>query len=261
MADSMPDAVSRRHFLAVAAAATASAAFASRATASTTHAVPNDHALPHDSTRGTGGVVLFQGDSVTDVGRNKASTKPNDLGGLGNGYPLLIASEIMRVDANTPWQFYNRGVSGNKVPDLDKRWDTDTLALKPDVLSLLIGVNDYWHTKSLGYTGTAADFETQLTALLARTRTALPSVRLVVLEPFVLKVGAVDDSWFPAFTERQAIVARVAKAAKATFIGLQAPLTRAAQSTGPAHWAADGVHPTPAGHAFIAEQWRAAVKL
>jgi lysophospholipase L1-like esterase len=208
-----------------------------------------------------GCIVLFQGDSVTDVGRNKTSTKPNDLGGLGNGYPLLVASEILRADPNTPWQFFNRGISGNKVPDLEARWDADTLAIKPDILSLLIGVNDYWHTKTHGYTGTAAQFESQLTALLARTKAALPSVRLVLLEPFVLKVGAVDDSWFPAFSERQAIVARVARTANATFVALQTPLSGAAQGTGPAHWAADGVHPTPAGHAFIAEQWRAAVKL
>jgi len=252
-----PEAVSRRQFLTVAAATAAVAACASNrakspmstASTATTSAV------------GRGGIVLFQGDSVTDVGRNMSSTKPNDLGGLGNGYPLLIASDVMRTDPNTPWQFFNRGISGNKVPDLVARWATDALAIKPDILSLLIGVNDYWHTKTQGYTGTSAQFESQLTALLARTRTALPSVRLVLLEPFVLKIGAVDDSWFPAFTERQAIVARVAKSANATFVALQAPFTRATQSTGPAHWAADGVHPTPAGHAFIAEQWRAAVKL
>lgn len=250
--------VSRRQFLTVAAATAAAAACAGGAKPGA--------AAPPSPTRAAGGVVLFQGDSVTDAGRSRPAAGPNNASAnnasaLGNGYPLLVASNILRDDPETPWQFFNRGVSGNKVPDLEKRWDADTIALKPDVLSLLIGINDYWHTKTLGYKGTAAEFETQLGALLARTKSSLPRVRLVVMEPFVLKIGAVNQSWFPAFDERRAIVARVAKNAGATFVALQDSFDKAARRAGLVHWAADGVHPTPAGHALIAERWRETVRL
>ncbi len=259
MSELSPDALSRRRFLTVAAASAAVAACAPAATRASAAGI----AAP-TSGRGAGGVVLFQGDSVTDSGRSRTpatASAANNASALGNGYPLLITAGLLHDQPATPWRVFNRGVSGNKVPDLEARWDADTLALKPDILSLLIGINDYWHTKTLGYKGTTAEFETQLGALLARTRKALPSVRLVVMEPFVLKVGAVDASWFPAFDERRAIVARVARAANATFVPLQEPFDRAAATSGPAHWAADGVHPTPAGHALIAERWRATVKL
>ena len=253
------DSFSRRDFLTIAAATAATTACASSAgkSALNTSVVTGRY----NGTSAKGGVVLFQGDSVTDNGRNRNAAGANNAGALGNGNPLLVTAGVMRDDPLTPWQFFNRGVSGNKIPDLETRWDADALAIKPDVLSLLIGINDYWHTKTHGYKGTTADFESGLGALLSRTKSALPSVRLVIMEPFVLKIGAVDGSWFPAFDERRAIVARVASNAGATFVALQATFDRAAKATGPAHWAADGVHPTPAGHALIAQRWLETVKL
>jgi lysophospholipase L1-like esterase len=207
-----------------------------------------------------GTVVLFQGDSITDWGRNRAVGDPNVSAALGTGYPLLVASAELAAHPESALKFYNRGVSGNKVPDLEQRWAADTLALKPDVLSVLIGVNDFWHKRN-GYTGTVADYENGYAALLQATRQALPLVRLVVIEPFVLRCGVVDASWFPEFDERRAAAARVARLAHATFVAMQARFTELAARTSPEYWAADGVHPTPAGHALIAEQWRRAVRL
>ena len=224
--------------------------------------------MPSNNTSGSsrkaapdGHVVLFQGDSITDAGRSRTNLNVNATAALGNGYPLLIAAALLESQPVAGWQFYNRGVSGNKVPDLDARWAVDALAIQPHVLSVLVGVNDFWHTKTNGYTGTTADYETQLAALLARTRAALPTVRLVVLEPFVLRLGAVDASWFPSFDDRRAAAARVAAAASATWVPLQQPFDVAAKVTGPAYWAADGVHPTAAGHALIAERWRVATRI
>jgi lysophospholipase L1-like esterase len=159
---------------------------------------------------------------------------------------------MLRDRPDLELKFFNRGVSGNKVPDLQARWDTDALALKPDVLSILVGVNDYWHTRTKGYTGTAADYETQFSALLAASR----GPRLVVLEPFALKTGAVDASWWPEFDTRRAVAARVAERAGATFVPLQQAFEQAAGKGGPSYWLADGVHPTPAGHELIADRWR-----
>jgi lysophospholipase L1-like esterase len=205
--------------------------------------------------------ILFQGDSITDAGRARDSTVPNTAGGLGNGYPYLIAADELASHPNRDLRFFNRGVSGDKVPDLEHRWDADTLALKPDVLSVLVGVNDFWHKLLRGYAGTVEDYEAQYLSLLQSTRKALPGIRLVVLEPFVLRTGSVNAKWFPEFDQRRAAARRVAKAAGATFIPIQDLFNKLADKTPPAYWAADGVHPTAAGHAAIAHAWQNAVKL
>src|SRR6266566_4715000 len=144
-----------------------------------------------------GSVILFQGDSITDCGRNRESADPNAAGALGTGYPLLITAAVLAARAARGFKFYNRGISGNKVPDLQQRWTTDAIDLKPDVLSILIGVNDFWHKLDHGYNGTVQDYEQQYAALLQTTRDALPHVHLIVLEPFVLHTGAVDARSFP----------------------------------------------------------------
>jgi lysophospholipase L1-like esterase len=209
----------------------------------------------------SGSVVVFQGDSITDGGRDRTILEPNNDAAFGASYAALLMRDIRAAHPEVPWRFYNRGISGNKLPDLQARWASDTIALRPDVLSILAGVNDYWHTRSFGYAGTTEDYERQYAALLAATRAALPDVSLVVLEPFVLRTGAVDASWFPTFDERRAAAARVAAAAGARFVPLQSVFDARAAETGPEAWAKDGVHPTPAGHALIAELWRAAVGL
>ncbi len=208
-----------------------------------------------------GRVILFQGDSITDSGRDRNATEPNRAGALGGGYPLLVAAAVLAVRPKDGLQFSNRGISGNKVPDLQQRWQRDTLDFKPDLMSILIGVNDFWHKLDHGYTGTVQDYEQQYTALLDETRRVLPNLRLIVLEPFVLRTGAVTERWFPEFDQRRAAAARVAAHAKATFVPLQSIFDEKVRSAPPAYWAADGVHPTAAGHAVIAEQWRRAAHL
>jgi lysophospholipase L1-like esterase len=204
-------------------------------------------------------IVLFQGDSITDVNRDRTTTVPNSAAALGAGYPNLLAAALLQAYPDSNLRVFNRGVSGNTVPDLSARWDADTLGLQPTVLSVLIGVNDFWHKRTRGYTATVADYETRYWELMDATRRRLPGARLVVMEPFVLRTGAVDETWFPEFGERRTAAARVARRIGATFVQLQAPLDTAAAHGGPAYWLADGVHPTPAGHALLAEHWRAAV--
>jgi len=201
-------------------------------------------------------VVVFQGDSITDCGRDRNSRDANTAGALGNGYALFAAAAALAARPEKQLKFFNRGISGNKVPDLAARWRTDTLDLEPDVLSILIGVNDFWHTLDHGYTGTVLEYEDQYTRLLEETRRALPKVDLIVFEPFVLRTGAVTDRWFPEFDQRRAVAARVAAHANATFVPLQAIFDRKLRTSRPEFWAADGVHPTPAGHALIANEWR-----
>src|ERR1019366_7928122 len=129
-------------------------------------------------------VLLFQGDSITDGGRDRTVTAANDLPALGSGYPRRVAEMLRTSQPFLQINVFNRGVSGNVVADLSARWQGDTLDLKPTILSILIGVNDVWHT--LGKSPAAevvATYETGYRALLDRTRTALPNIRLVVLEP------------------------------------------------------------------------------
>ena len=94
-------------------------------------------------------VVVFQGDSVTDAGRNRDRADPNQPAGLGSGYSGMATGELLGSGPGSPWYCYNRGVSGDKVFQLAARWQQDCLDLRPDVLSILIGVNDFWHTLSL----------------------------------------------------------------------------------------------------------------
>ena len=208
-----------------------------------------------------GSVVLFQGDSITDAGRDRrAEGHANHAGMLGRGYPHHIAAWGLTEYPQLDLKVYNRGISGNKVPDLDARWEKDCLELKPAVLSILVGVNDIWHKLNGKYDGTVDDYEKGFAALLQRTRKALPEVKLVVCDPFVLRCGAVNDKWFPEFAERRAAAKRVADGAGAIFVPFQKVFDDAvAAGTKPEYWARDGVHPTVAGHGLMAKTWIEAI--
>jgi lysophospholipase L1-like esterase len=208
-----------------------------------------------------GDAVLFQGDSITDAGRDRNSQdKANNARALGTGYPMLLGPELLRDHAALDLQIYNRGISGHKVPDLDKRWQKDTIDLKPALLSILIGVNDIWHKLAGNYDGTVGDYETGFAALLARTRKELPGVTIVVCEPFVLRCGAINDTWFPEFDQRRAVAKKVASDAGTLWVPFQTMFDEAvASGTAPSYWAADGVHPTLAGHSLMAQTWRKVV--
>ncbi len=203
-----------------------------------------------------GNTILFQGDSITDSGRNRvAADKPNQQPPLGTGYAWLAAAALLVDRAEDDLQIYNRGISGNKVFQLAERWQEDCLNLQPDVLSILIGVNDIWHKLNGKYDGSVEKYERDFAALIERTKAALPEVKLVVCEPFVLRCGAVDGKWFPAFDGYLAAARRVSKASGATLVPFQRMFNLAIQHAPPEHWAADGVHPTPAGAALMAHCW------
>jgi lysophospholipase L1-like esterase len=207
-----------------------------------------------------GSAILFQGDSITDAGRDKKRQKANDPRSLGVGYPAHAAGGILRDHAALGLQVHNRGISGNKVPDLDARWNKDCLDLKPDVLSILIGVNDIWHKLNGSYDGTPEVYRDGFAALLERTKKELPETRLVICEPFVLRCGAVNDSWFPEFETRRKFAKEVAEGAGTLWVPFQEIFDKAvAAGTKPEYWAADGVHPSVAGHALMAKTWREVV--
>lgn len=199
-----------------------------------------------------GKTILFQGDSITDVNRKRDDREANSQPALGNGYAWLAAAQLLVDRPDDGLKIFNRGVSGDKVYQLADRWDANCLELKPDVLSILIGVNDYWAIAKHGYTGTLDKYETDYRALLKRAKDALPTVRLVICEPFVLESGVVDKSWFPAFDGYRAAAKKVADEAGAVFVPFQTMFDAAVKIAPPTRWAADGVHPTSDGAALMA---------
>jgi lysophospholipase L1-like esterase len=196
-----------------------------------------------------GARVLFQGDSITDGNRGR-NADPNHI--LGHGYQALIAS---RYGADFPARhilFMNRGVSGNTVADLARRWRADTIDLKPDLLSILIGVNDLARGVS------EEDYERKYDQLLADTVKALPNVRLVLCEPFGLPVGGIKDHWEAyraQIVARDAIVIRLGEKYHATVVHFQKLFEDATRRAPAEYWIWDGVHPTYAGHQLMADEW------
>ena len=204
-------------------------------------------------------IFLFQGDSITDGGRS-FNQDWNHV--FGQGYAYLITSHLGYTYPKRDYKFFNRGISGNKVSDLAARWQADTLDIKPDLLSILIGVNDVFGVVVRGETFTADDFGNTYDALLTQTLKALPSIQLVLCEPFILPVGMVQknpDAWNTELQKRQPIVKQLAEKYNAVYVPLQDAFTKATKKTPADHWIWDGVHPMPAGHELIAREWIKAV--
>ena len=207
-----------------------------------------------------GDTILFQGDSITDTGRNRDQTdEVNQQSAFGNGYAWMAASQLLVSRPVDELRLFNRGISGNKVYQLAERWQVDCLDIKPNVLSILIGVNDIWHKLNGNYDGTVEVYEKDYQALLKRTKESLPNVKLVVCEPFVLKCGAVDDKWFPEFDDYRSAARRVATSTNAVFVPFQEMFDRAVEFAPPEYWAEDGVHPTNFGAALMAHAWLQAI--
>jgi len=219
--------------------------------------IKDEQYLPDD---GVGKNFLFQGDSITDGGRSY-DRDWNHV--YGQGYAYLVTARINFDYPGKDYQFFNLGISGNTINDLAARWQKDTLDIKPDVLSILIGINDVHHVITQGDKATADDFGAAYDRLLTQTKAALPDVKLILLEPFILPVGMVNnnpDLWASEVQKRQVIVKALASKFNAIFVPLQDVFNKALQKAKADHWIWDGVHPMPAGHELIAREWMKAVK-
>jgi len=206
--------------------------------------------IPNNST------ILFQGDSITDCGRNRdADGTPNDLCGLGHGYAMMAAAELLSTRPADALRVFNRGISGNRIVDLDARIKSDIIHLEPDVLSILIGVNDTWLGKVRDNGVSLPKYERGYRALLDEVREALPSVKFVLCEPFVLRCGVVGEDWIEEIDLRRAVVAKLAKEFGAVLVPFQSMFDEAVKLAPPEHWAPDGVHPSAAGHHLMAKCW------
>jgi lysophospholipase L1-like esterase len=209
---------------------------------------------------GTNATILFQGDSITDGNR----TRNNDWNHImGHGYAYLIASRLWYEHPKKNFHFINRGVSGNTIADLATRWQTDTIDIKPDVLSILVGINDVDGLLSGRTHGTVEDFEKIYRTVLKETKEKLPATRFVICEPFILPVGRVKERWSVYSNEMkkyQAILPSIAAAFGAIYLPLQEEFNNALKKAPAEYWIWDGIHPMPAGHELIARKWITMVK-
>jgi lysophospholipase L1-like esterase len=206
-------------------------------------------------------IILFQGDSITDSGRNREDTSSNSAEALGKGYAMLAGAKLLEKYASLELKVYNKGISGNKVYQLAERWDADCIHMKPDILSILIGVNDLWHKLNGQYNGTLDIYRNDYTALLERTKKALPHVKLIICEPFAVPgVKAVDNKWYPEFIGYQEAARAIATQFEATYIPYQKIYDEAQKVAPGVYWTGDGVHPTLAGAQLMAKAWLNAIK-
>ena len=203
-------------------------------------------------------VILFQGDSITDCGRDKEKFLHN-----GRGYAHLCEAELTYREPGA-YTCYNRGISGNRVVDLYARIGMDMLYLKPDYMSILIGINDVWHEYTRHNGVNAKKFEMVYGLMIEELLENLPNLKIMIMEPFVLKGSATwtDEEhpgrweYFSAECElRRAAAKRIAERYNLPFVPLQELFTEAAATAPEGYWLKDGVHPTPAGHALIRDQW------
>ena len=198
--------------------------------------------------------ILFQGDSITDTGRN---TDRGSLLNIGQGYAMLCAATLAAKYPNM-FSFTNLGISGNRIVDVYARIKADCWNHHPDVLSILIGVNDVWHEVG-SQNGVDADrFYRVYKMLVEDTKKALPDVRMILMEPFVLNCGATAGNWdyFKSETALRAeAVKNIADECGQIFLPLQTMFDNACSLASAEYWIGDGVHPTVAGHKLIADAW------
>ena len=197
-------------------------------------------------------VIVFQGDSITDAGRDREIAED-----LGKGYPNLVAARL-GLEQPGVYRFYNRGVSGDRIVDIYARMKRDILNLQPDYLSILVGVNDVWHELDFQNGVEADKFKQIYRMLLAEVLSAIPTLKIMLLEPYVMK-GCATASYYARFRHevslRAVAVRELAEEFRFDFIPLQEPLESMAALTEAENYLADGVHPLPAFHQYLADRW------
>lgn len=190
-------------------------------------------------------IILFQGDSITDCERNRS-----DPTSLGNGYVVLTSVWLSAKYSQYNLTFLNRGVSGDRTRDLVCRWSRDCIHLKPNWISILVGINDTMDTS-------VEQFEEEYRILLERAGNELDA-GIILSEPFLL--SADSDLWRDALDPKIEVVRKLALEYDAILVPLDKILKESCTKKPPEYWAPDGVHPSPVGHALIAQSWIQSVR-
>ena len=204
-------------------------------------------------------IIVFTGDSITDGARDRSRLKytNNNPSALGCGYVGRVVSELISTYPDYKLRCHNSGINGNKLFHLHERWQSDVLDLKPTILSILIGVNDYSAAVKSGHAnGTPERYEKEYRELLDRTLKARPGIQLVIGEPYAIKgCREMVDRWYPGFESYQEIARRLAAEYNAVFIPYQSVYDEARSSKPPRFYSNDGVHPTIVGINLMKDAW------
>ena len=196
--------------------------------------------------------ILFQGDSITDCGRNRENDSQP-----GNGYPNRVMG-VLGYEHPGEYEFFNRGISGNRIVDVYARIKKDIIQLKPDVMSLHIGVNDVWHEVCWQNGVEEEKFEKIYDMLITEIKEALPNIKIMLLGAFVTRGKASEEHWDYFKTEvakRAEVAKRIAQKHNLVFVPLQEKFDEAIAKQPEPYWTLEGVHPTPAGHELMAREW------
>lgn len=192
--------------------------------------------------------ILFQGDSITDAERNR-----EDDCHLGQGYAMMAASYFSALYPQMEVQFINKGISGNRTIDLLARIDEDCIALEPDIINILIGINDCWRRFDSNDPTTTEQFMSNYRGILEKIKQSTDAT-IILYEPFMLHSSEERKTWRQDLDPKINVVRELAREFKTHLIPLDGIFQQVSAYKEPKFWAEDGVHPTDAGHALIANE-------
>ena len=198
--------------------------------------------------------ILFQGDSVTDAGRDRSNSAD-----MGEGYPRYASAMIQDSYPDTEFEFVNLGISGNRTEHLVARLESDFIEVQPDIVSIMIGINDVWHHYEHDLVETTDEqFEANYRLILDNIKSRT-NARILLIQPFLL------DSVVPSrgilceeLARKQEIIRKLVDEYADAYLPLDEVLHTEADEE-PAYYSADGVHPTPDGACYIGEAYLRAI--
>ncbi|WP_339287581.1 SGNH/GDSL hydrolase family protein [Paenibacillus sp. FSL E2-0201] len=199
-------------------------------------------------------LVLFQGDSLTDAGRSR-----EELSDLGRGYALMTSAALLAKYPERQFTFLNRGKSGDRARNLRERWQEDCIELQPNLVSVLIGVNDTWRRYTENDPTSAGEFHALYHSLLTEVKAM--GAEIVLIEPFLFPNHPEYKLWREDLDPKIGIVRELSREFKTAFVPMDGLFAQACVRAEAAYWSHDGVHATPAGHALITKAWLDAVNI
>lgn len=185
--------------------------------------------------------ILFQGDSITDANRKYEKDD------LGEGYVYYIKQALPNLD------IINKGISGNRTLELLDRWQNDMIKINPDILSILIGINEVWHHFRFQKYITKETYYETYQKLIQKAKLNNPNIKILIIEPFVFKCGFYESSWTPFLNDLQVLARRISNEYNLPFVPMQSILDGYLDTYQPEEILGDGVHPTPLGHQLMAK--------
>lgn len=208
-----------------------------------------------------GMTMLFQGDSVTDTGRNRDLSEGYES--MGEGYPKVFHQLYNTLFPANKVKFVNRGVSGDRTNHLLERYEKDFKAVKPDVISIMIGINNTWRNFDGGDDFCSAErFEAEYEELLAKIKADMPDTRIMIIEQFALTAHPDRNTWQEDLDAKRDATRKLAFKYADWFVPMYDIITEASENDFDLYeLSPDGVHPGDTGHSLIATEMMKAFEI